>query len=198
MLRVSDLERALAFYRDALGLAEVACYRGLVFLSGGERHHDLALIETRAIDCDAGQRLPCLHHLAFRIGNDLETLGPLRKRLQGTGIPILGTSDHRVSLSLYLCGPDGVLVEPLCRCRPRDLAGRPHRRRLHRTAGALSLQHHRLEDAGAFVTASEPQRIRSSRAQPTGLEDAPERSTTIPPPPERRDHGNDDPQVARP
>lgn len=111
VLRVSDLDRALAFYRDALGLAEVARYRGMVFLSGGERHHDLALIETRAIERDAAERLPGLHHLAFRVGNHLDTLRAIRDRLQDMGIPILGTSDHRVSQSLYLCDPDGVLIE---------------------------------------------------------------------------------------
>ena len=44
VLRVRDLERSLAFYRDTLGLKEVARYGGrMVFLSCGENHHDLAL-----------------------------------------------------------------------------------------------------------------------------------------------------------
>lgn len=111
VLRVSDLERALAFYRDALGLVEVTRHRGMVFLSGGERHHDLALIESRSLRRDASDRLPGLHHLAFRVGDDLDTLRVIRDRLQDMGIPILGTSDHRVSQSLYLCDPDGVLIE---------------------------------------------------------------------------------------
>lgn len=111
VLRVSDLEHALAFYRDALGLKEVARHRGMVFLSGGERHHDLALIEARQRGPATGSPLPALHHLAFRVGHDLDTLRTLRDHLQGKGIPILGQSDHRVSQSLYLCDPDGVLIE---------------------------------------------------------------------------------------
>ncbi len=44
VLWVWDLERSLAFYRDNLGLKEVARYGGrLVFLSCGENQHDLAL-----------------------------------------------------------------------------------------------------------------------------------------------------------
>src|SRR3990172_9274499 len=44
VLRVRDLKRSLAFYRDTLGLKEVARYGArMVFLSCGENHHDLAL-----------------------------------------------------------------------------------------------------------------------------------------------------------
>lgn len=111
VLRVNDLEHALVFYRDALGLKEVARHRGMVFLSGGERHHDLALIEGLTQGPATGCPLPALHHLAFRVGHDLDTLRTLRDRLQGKGIPILGQSDHRVSQSLYLCDPDGILIE---------------------------------------------------------------------------------------
>ena len=50
VLKVRDLERSAAFYRDVIGLKEVA--RGqftakMVFFSAtGENHHDLALAEV--------------------------------------------------------------------------------------------------------------------------------------------------------
>lgn len=47
VIKVSDLERALAFYRDALGLLDVARHGGdMVFLSSGETHHELALVQV--------------------------------------------------------------------------------------------------------------------------------------------------------
>lgn len=46
VLKVRDLERSVAFYRDVLGFKEVARFRhglNMVFFSLGESHHDLAL-----------------------------------------------------------------------------------------------------------------------------------------------------------
>jgi len=56
VLRVRDLEASLRFYRDLLGMTEVARYRGvMVFLTfGSGNHHDLALqqLGTGAADAD--------------------------------------------------------------------------------------------------------------------------------------------------
>src|SRR5215203_1704345 len=50
VLKVSDVERSLGFYRDALGLIEVAQMdlgnAPMVFLSTGSNHHDVALLEV--------------------------------------------------------------------------------------------------------------------------------------------------------
>ena len=50
VLRVTDLDRALAFYSGVLGLPEVARRRygnePWVFLSTGNTHHDIALVEN--------------------------------------------------------------------------------------------------------------------------------------------------------
>lgn len=111
MLKVRDLGRSVAFYRDALDLIEVARYRDMVFLSGGTRHHDLALLEVPTTAASAASACSCLHHLAFKVGDDFATLRTWRDRLVGLGIRILGQSDHRVSQSLYLRDPDGLLIE---------------------------------------------------------------------------------------
>ncbi len=115
VLKVSDLTRALEFYRDTLGLAEVA--RGdfgdgtMVFLSTGSTHHDVGLVEVgdgarRPEGGDVG-----LYHVALRIGDDLDTLREARDHLQACGVPIQWIADHTVSQSIYVADPDGNNVE---------------------------------------------------------------------------------------
>ena len=114
VIKVSSLPRSLAFYRDTLGLREVARHgNGMVFLSSGETHHELALLEVEsgAPDTPPGRRQVGLHHLAFRVGEHLDTLRAWRDRLLDLDIAILGLSDHRVSQSIYLRDPDGLLIE---------------------------------------------------------------------------------------
>ena len=114
VIKVADLDRALRFYRDILGLPEVARHGGnMVFLSSGHTHHELALVQI-APDGQAllpDRRQAGLHHLAFRVGEDLDTLRAWRDRVTALGVPVLGLSDHRVSQSIYLRDPDGLLVE---------------------------------------------------------------------------------------
>lgn len=111
VLKVGDLGRALDFYRDALELREVARLGDMVFLSGGQRHHDLALVEAGGQAGTPPRHTPGLHHLAFKVGDSLDVPRAWRDRLRGLGIPLLGQSDHRVSQSLYLRDPDGLVVE---------------------------------------------------------------------------------------
>ena len=115
VLKVTDLERALVFYRDALGLTEVA--RGnfgdgtMVFLSTGLHHHDVGLVEVgadarRPAGSDVG-----LYHVAFKIGDDLDVLRAAKAHLDACGIPIQWIGDHGVSQSIYVADPDGNNVE---------------------------------------------------------------------------------------
>jgi catechol 2,3-dioxygenase len=115
VLKVSDLSRSLGFYRDALGLSEVA--RGdfgdgtMVFLSTGRNHHDIGLVEV-----GAGARRPAggdigLYHVALRIGEGLDTLRAARDHLEACGVPIQWIADHTVSQSIYVADPDGNNVE---------------------------------------------------------------------------------------
>jgi catechol 2,3-dioxygenase len=112
VLKVRNLARAVAFYRDALGLREVARYGAdMAFLSFGDSHHDLALLEVGEAATPAEPRALGLHHLAFEVGDGLAALRACRDRLENLGIAILGKSDHRVSQSLYVRDPDGTLIE---------------------------------------------------------------------------------------
>jgi catechol 2,3-dioxygenase len=78
VLKVSDVERSLGFYRDALGLKEVARMalgeHSMVFLSTGANHHDVALLEVGADARRPGRSDIGLFHVALKIGDDLDAL----------------------------------------------------------------------------------------------------------------------------
>ena len=113
VLRVRDLGASLAFYRDLLGMTEVARYRGaMVFLSFGTgNHHDLALQQIGADAADADANAVGLYHIAFKVGDTLDELRAWVAKLQAAGVTILGASDHRVSQALYIADPDGIEIE---------------------------------------------------------------------------------------
>ncbi len=112
VLRVRDVERSLAFYRDILGLREVARYGGrMVFLSCGENHHDLALQQIGKSAPDPNPAAVGLYHLAFKVGDNLRDLLDMKAILEKAGVQILGASDHKVSKALYVMDPDGIEIE---------------------------------------------------------------------------------------
>ena len=119
-LTVSNLERALRFYRDALGFEITQRYgESAVFLSAGGYHHHIAL-NTWAGE-GAAQPPPGrtgLYHLAIVYPTRSE-LAAAFKRLFDHGIQIEGASDHGVSEAIYLRDPDGNGVE-LYWDRPRE------------------------------------------------------------------------------
>lgn len=119
-LKVSDLERAVSFYREALGL-EVTQRFGdsAAFLSAGGYHHHLGLNtwESRGA-APAPRRAAGLYHAAF-LYPTREALAVAYRRLIDAGIPLEGAADHGVSEALYLRDPDDNGLE-LYRDRPRD------------------------------------------------------------------------------
>jgi catechol 2,3-dioxygenase len=108
VLRVSDLRRSIAFY-EMLGLHEVARRNfgegPMAFLSTGNAHHDLALVEA---DAPAGG---ALHHFALKVGDSLATLADVRASLDDAGLTVHMALDHTVSQGLYISDPDGNLIE---------------------------------------------------------------------------------------
>jgi catechol 2,3-dioxygenase len=119
-LTVSNLERAMAFYRDALGFEVTQRYgSSAIFLSAGGYHHHIAL------NTWAGEGAPApppgrtgLYHFAILYPSRRE-LARAFKRLFDHGVAIEGASDHGVSEAIYLRDPDGNGVE-LYHDRPRD------------------------------------------------------------------------------
>ena len=119
-LKVADLERALAFYRDVLGF-ELTQRLGsqAAFLSAGGYHHHIGLNTWES----AGGRPPPprttgLYHIAILYPTRAELADALR-RVSAAGIPLEGAADHGVSEALYLRDPDGNGVE-LYRDRPME------------------------------------------------------------------------------
>ncbi len=112
VLKVRDLDRASAFYRDVLGLKEVARYRGhMAFFSAGTNHHDLAVLALGPSARPAPRDAVGLYHVALKIGDHLDDLRAAKAHLEAHGVQIRGTSDHRVSQSIYLEDPDGNMIE---------------------------------------------------------------------------------------
>ena len=111
-LKVSDLERALAFYCGVLGFELTQRY-GIqaAFISAGGYHHHIGLNTWES----AGGPPPPpgstgLFHLAILYPARADLADALR-RLQSADIPLDGASDHGVSEALYLRDPDQNGVE---------------------------------------------------------------------------------------
>jgi len=119
-LKVADLDRALAFYRDVLGFQEMARMGDqAAFISAGDYHHHIGL---NTWESKGGSPPPRgstgLFHTAIRYPNRAALAKALR-RVVNAGVPLTGASDHGVSEAIYLNDPDGNGVE-LYYDRPRE------------------------------------------------------------------------------
>ena len=121
-MRVADLERALGFYRDVLGL-EVRRQAGNILAVGprGDEAGELIVLEERPGIQRRPQRprTAGLYHVALLVPSRRE-LGRTLLALHDSGYPLRGMSDHAVSESLYLDDPDGNGFE-IYADRPRAL-----------------------------------------------------------------------------
>ena len=119
-LKVSDLNRALAFYSGILGFELTQRYgKDAAFISAGGYHHHIGLNTWES----RGGKAPApgttgLYHVAILYPTRAE-LGDALRRLIAAGYPLDGASDHGVSEALYLSDPDGNGVE-LYWDRPED------------------------------------------------------------------------------
>ncbi|MGH3082508.1 MAG: VOC family protein [Gaiellaceae bacterium] len=118
-LKVSDLDRAIRFYRDVLGF-ELKQQMGdqAAFLSAGGYHHHIGL---NTWESKGGSPPPPgmtgLYHFAIRFP-DRPALARTLKRVLQSGIRI-GASDHGVSEAIYFEDPDGNGIE-IYRDRPQE------------------------------------------------------------------------------
>lgn len=119
-LKVSNLEKALAFYRDLLGFEVTQWYgNNAVFLSAGGYHHHIGLNTWHSKDTGpAPVNRAGLYHLAV-VYPERRDLSAILRRLLTAGYPLTGASDHGVSEAIYMNDPDGNGVE-LYWDRPRD------------------------------------------------------------------------------
>lgn len=119
-LRVKDLPRAVAFYREVLGLEIVRAYPTMVFLKAGELdsplgrggHPQLLVLFDRQVQLDIA--LTTLDHIAFEI--PLEQFQAERERLQQLGLELTeriwrGEYAWLGARSLFFDDPDGNTIE---------------------------------------------------------------------------------------
>jgi catechol 2,3-dioxygenase len=111
-LKVADLDRSLAFYRDVLGFRVTQRFgRQAAFLSAGSYHHHIGLNTWES----AGGRPPPpqatgLYHVAILYPTRVELADALL-RLVEAKVPLEGAADHGVSEAIYLRDPDQNGVE---------------------------------------------------------------------------------------
>lgn len=107
-LKVSDLERAIAFYRDVLGFELMQRFgRQAAFLSAGGYHHHIGL-NTWESAGGAAPPASCtgLYHAAI-LYPTRASLAQAVKRVIDNGVALDGAADHGVSEAIYLRDPDG-------------------------------------------------------------------------------------------
>lgn len=111
-LKVSDLDRALAFYRDLLGFEVTTLYGDqAAFLSAGGYHHHIGLNTWHSEGAPrASKNGVGLYHTAI-VYPERKDLAVIYNQLKKAGYPLTGASDHGVSEALYLDDPDGNGVE---------------------------------------------------------------------------------------
>lgn len=115
VLYVSDLDRAVGFYRDVLGFTtvplDIPMRAAFLQAPGSTNDHDLGLFEVGAdaAPSPAGRGSVGLYHLAWEV----DTLAEL-ERLAGAltkASALYGASDHGTTKSLYGRDPDGLQFE---------------------------------------------------------------------------------------
>ena len=105
-LKVSDLDRAVAFYERFLRLHVVERVdERFVFMTTGALHHEVAL---QRVAIDAPTPPPSatgLYHIAFEVPSR-RAFAEAYAALADAGIAV-ATVDHRISWALYFDDPDG-------------------------------------------------------------------------------------------
>ncbi len=117
-ITVTDLDRSVGFYQDAIGLQvrEHTDTEASLGAGGGELLH---LVEDR--DARPAGRHAGLYHFALLHPSRRE-LARAVARLTATRTPLSGASDHGISEAIYLPDPDGNGIE-LAADRSRDRWG---------------------------------------------------------------------------
>jgi catechol 2,3-dioxygenase len=114
-LTVTDLDRAIRFYQDAIGLRQHERDDPVAAMGAGEE--DLLVLHEEPAARPAGRHAG-LFHFAL-LFPDRQELARALQRVATARVPLTGASDHGVSEALYLNDPDGNGIE-LYRDRERD------------------------------------------------------------------------------
>ncbi len=113
-LTVSDVDRSVSWYQQALGLRVHAHEASLAVLGDGAE--DVLVLHEDAQARPAGRHAGLYHYALLYPSR--EELARAALRLAATRTPIQGASDHRTHEAVYLPDPDGNGIE-LAADRPR-------------------------------------------------------------------------------
>lgn len=120
-LKVADLDRAIAFYRDVMGFEIQQIYGDqAAFLSAGDYHHHIGLNTWHS---RGGKPAPegytGLYHTAF-VYPDRAALAAVLANVLDAGVTLDGAADHGVSEAIYFRDPDGNGIEIYRDRAPQD------------------------------------------------------------------------------
>jgi catechol 2,3-dioxygenase len=108
-LTVSNLARALGFYKGILGLSALRQEDGVVAL-GIDDQGPLVVLTERENALPRPPHTTGLYHYALLVPTRLH-LGRILRRLVDGRYPLQGAADHVVSEAIYLADPDGNGIE---------------------------------------------------------------------------------------
>jgi len=114
LLRVADLDRSTAFYRDVLGfrIAERDPEHGGVFMTLGDDFHTIDLFphpDPASADSPTRPHVG-VAHIAFQVAS-FDDLRDAYATLQKHGVAIDRAMDHVNQRSIYFADPDGNRLE---------------------------------------------------------------------------------------
>jgi catechol 2,3-dioxygenase len=119
-LRVKDVDRAVAFYRDVLGLTVKNQGRGVAFLGiRADASHELALFPLPEDAPEPDPQRVGMYHMAWEMAS-FEELEALHQRLLASGTRIAGYSDRQCNV-MFL-DPDGNELEAIWEPAAEELA----------------------------------------------------------------------------
>ena len=122
VLFVRDIERTVAFYRDALGFrvkVEIPGRESFLQAEASTNDHDLGVfaVGEGAGDSPAGRGAVGLYHLAWEV-DTLEELQRIAAKLAELDA-VVGATDHGTTKAIYGKDPDGLEFE-VCWLVPAD------------------------------------------------------------------------------
>jgi len=109
-LVVQDVDRSMAFYKTVVGLEEayVQPKNRAGFLSNGNTHHDIGMVESSG-PLGFGRK-PGLNHTAFELETEVDLVRGYEQAV-AEQVTFLRSADHDIAHSVYGKDPDGNLYE---------------------------------------------------------------------------------------
>lgn len=114
-LKVTDLDKSIAFYHDVVGLEVQTRSKNAAFMSfDGHNHHlELTTLRSKGASSCPPPKQTGLYHSAFHYPSRA-ALGQAVIRAYEQRCKLREACDRGVSEAVYLCDPDGYGVELYC------------------------------------------------------------------------------------